>query len=97
MLVSQLVCSALSHISMKLVAMRSSKALGLVLAGLVCLVGYGGDDSPQVASADGGAAQPAEGGAAMPGPGMADSAGQARSSPIEFWNVWGPSWGKSGL
>ena len=23
--------------------------------------------------------------------------GQARSSPIEFWTVWGPSWGKSGL
>ncbi|GIS61528.1 MAG: hypothetical protein CM1200mP2_37530 [Planctomycetaceae bacterium] len=37
--------------SMKLVAMRSSIALGLVLACLVCLVGY---DSPEVASADGG-------------------------------------------
>ena len=34
---------------------------------------------------------------AAAGPGMADPAGQARSSPIEFWNVWGPSWGKSGL
>ena len=82
--------------SMKLVAMRSSTALGLVLACLVCLVGYGGDDSPEVASADDGA-HPAEGAPAMPGPGMADPAGQARSSPIKFWNVWGPSWGKSGL
>ena len=79
--------------SMKPVAMRSSTALGLVLACLVCLVGY---DSPELASADGGA-QPAEGAPAMPGPGMADPAGQARSSPIKFWNVWGPSWGKSGL
>ena len=87
--------------------MRSSIALGLVLAWLVCLVGYGCDDSPVVASADGGGAPPAEGAPAMPGtgmaepaaagPGMADPAGQARSSPIEFWNVWGPSWGKSGL
>ena len=107
MLVSQPVCSALSHTSMKVVAMRSSLALGLVLAWLVCLVGYGGDDSPEVASADGGGAQPAEGAPAMPRPGMADPAaavpgmadpaGQVRSSPIEFWNVWGPSWGKSGL
>ncbi|MBN80960.1 MAG: hypothetical protein CMJ70_12560, partial [Planctomycetaceae bacterium] len=84
MLVSQPVCSALSHTSMKVVAMRSSIALGLVLAWLVCLVGYGGDDSP-------------EGAPAIAGPGTADPAGQVRSSPIEFWNVWGPSWGKSGL
>ena len=34
---------------------------------------------------------------AMPGSGMADPAGQAKSNPIEVWNVWGPSWGKSGL
>ena len=25
------------------------------------------------------------------------AAGQARSTPIESWTVWGPSWGKSGL
>ena len=105
--VSHVVFSARSHTSMTLVAMRSSIALGLVLTGLSCLVGYSSDDSPKVASDVSGGAQPAESAPATPGHGMtdlvaavlgmADPAAQVRTNPIELWNVWGPSWGKSGF